>query len=198
MADGGKIIVLSEYSIAPVNRSIAPNRLLRQAGLLQTRSTPDGVLVDFEKSAAIALVDHQIAHVYLKASTDRNKVASILRSDDTVQVLPPSAAIAHPRAGQIQLQGKPGIWFDYRWWEAPSEAPAFATTVDIHRKSGYDPLELFLEPGTRSITQNAALVRGSHGANPGSEGLVIGAGGNAMEMTGVPDVVRSLLNVNSG
>lgn len=198
-ADAGKIVVLSEYSITPVNRAIALNRLLRGAGLLQTRSTADGVLIDYDKSAAIALVDHQIAHIYLKGSTDRKKVESILASDDAVQVLPPSAAIAHPRAGQIQLQARPGAWFDYRWWEAPSDAPAFATTVDIHRKPGYDPLELFLEPGTRSITQNAALVRGSHGANPLSDGLLIGSGnGEPMEMTAVPDVMLSLLHVSSG
>ncbi|HEY6563334.1 MAG TPA: alkaline phosphatase family protein, partial [Pirellulaceae bacterium] len=42
----------------------------------------------------------------------------------------------------------------------------YARTVDIHRKPGYDPLELFWDPAARGIPLDARLVRGSHGATP--------------------------------
>jgi hypothetical protein len=193
LADNGKIVVVSEYSISAVSRSVAPNQLLRSAGLLQTRSTPDGILIDYEKSDAFALVDHQIAHLYLKPGTDPKKVIHAVHSAGGIEVLDPG--INHPRAGQIQLQASPGTWFDYRWWEHPADAPVFAATVDIHRKPGYDPLELFLEPGTRSITQNAAVIRGSHGSASASDGLLIGASdGQAVEAVTFAAKVVSLLD----
>jgi predicted AlkP superfamily pyrophosphatase or phosphodiesterase len=193
-ADAAKVILLSEYSISAVSRSIAPNRLLKDAGLLQTRSTPDGVLIDYEKSTAIALIDHQIAHVYTKPDTDLKKVEEVLTTGGAAQMLTGTDRIDHPRAGQIQLTAAPGVWFDYRWWENPADAPTFATTVDIHRKPGYDPLELFLEPGTRSITQNAALIRGSHGNLPQSNGILIGSStSEPIKMTEVAAYVEKLL-----
>jgi predicted AlkP superfamily pyrophosphatase or phosphodiesterase len=195
LADNGKIVVLSEYSISAVTRSVAPNRLLRAAGLLQTRVTPDGILIDYDRSDAFALVDHQIAHIYLKPNADRNRVVTVLTADGGVDVLNLHPVIDHPRAGQIQIQASPGTWFDYRLWEKPEDAPVFATTVDIHRKPGYDPLELFLEPGTRSITQNAAMVRGSHGSVPLSDAVVVGVPSDEpLEMTDVAPAVVSLLS----
>jgi predicted AlkP superfamily pyrophosphatase or phosphodiesterase len=184
-SDGGKLIVLSEYSIAAVTSSVAPNQLLKAAGLLKTKQTPDGALIDYENSDAFALVDHQIAHVYLKANGDLAWTLKTLVSAATIAD-PTSPYITHPRAGHFQLQALPGTWFDYRWWTKPEDAPTFARMVDIHRKPGYDPLELFLEAGTRSITQDANLIKGSHGATPGSDGLLIGAGSEAsVEMTAV-------------
>jgi hypothetical protein len=43
-------------------------------------------------------------------------------------------------------------------------APAYARTVDIHRKPGYDPVELHWDPATRSTPLDATRIRGSHGA----------------------------------
>jgi hypothetical protein len=189
LADGAKLIVLSEYSIAAVTSSIAPNQLLKAAGLLKTKQTPDGALIDYENSDAFALVDHQIAHVYLKPTADHAAVTNALATAGNV--IP---GIKHARAGQLQLQALPGTWFDYRWWTDPSEAPAFARMVDIHRKPGYDPLELFLEPGTRSITQDARLIKGSHGATPGSDGLLVGAGSDAtVELTAVASKILAAI-----
>jgi predicted AlkP superfamily pyrophosphatase or phosphodiesterase len=173
--DGGKIVLLSEYSISEVSNSVAPNRLLKSAGLLKTRQTPDGLLIDYENSNAFALVDHQIAHVYLKSPADAPLVKQTLQSEASVQIIEKSQGLNHPRAGDLQLHAAAGTWFDYRWWALPAEAPSFARMVDIHRKPGYDPLELFLEPGTRSVTQDAGLIKGSHGSTPGSEGLFIGS-----------------------
>jgi len=177
-----------------VTHSVAPNQLLKSAGLLKTRPTTDGALIDYENSDAFALVDHQIAHVYLKAAADRTAVGRALEANPSIQIIEKSEGLSHPRAGQLQLQASPGSWFDYRWWQRPEDAPSFATMVDIHRKPGYDPLELFLQPGTRSITQDASLIQGSHGALPGSEGLLIGATPQAsIEMTAVAFDVLQLL-----
>jgi predicted AlkP superfamily pyrophosphatase or phosphodiesterase len=192
LADDSKVVVISEYSISAVSRSVAPNQLLKSAGLLQTRSTPDGILIDYERSDAFAMVDHQIAHVYVKPTIAREKVVHVVTSAGGVNVV--GSTIDHPRAGQIQLQASHGTWFDYRWWEDAASAPVFANAVDIHRKPGYDPLELFLEPGTRSITQNTAIIRGSHGSMPGSDGVLIGpVGEEPVESTALAAKVVGLL-----
>jgi len=193
-ADGGKIVVLSEYSISSVNQSIAPNRLLKAAGLLKTRATPDGNLIDYDNSDAFALVDHQVAHLYLKSPASRAAITQVFASDPAIKITDKSHGLNHHRAGDLQLQATAGTWFDYRWWNAPEEAPAFAGTVDIHRKPGYDPLELFLEPGTRTITKDANLIKGSHGSVPGSSGVLIGTPANHQtEMVAVADLILSLL-----
>ena len=61
------------------------------------------------------------------------------------------------------LISKPDQWFAYYWWLDDAKAPAFARTVDIHRKPGYDPVELFIDMPTRSIPLQPSLVKGSHG-----------------------------------
>jgi hypothetical protein len=155
--DGGRIVLLSEYSIQSVDHSIQPNLLLKEAGLLVTRPTPDGDLIDYKQSRAFAMVDHQIAHLYSK-----DPQAIELLEAAELQTLDRSI-LHHPRAGDTLLQAPAGAWLDYRWWREPGAAPSFASTVDIHRKPGYDPLELFFDPATRKITQNAALIKGSHG-----------------------------------
>ena len=55
-------------------------------------------------------------------------------------------------------------WFAYPYWHDDARAPDFARTVDIHRKPGYDPVELFFDPATKSVPLDASRVRGSHGA----------------------------------
>ena len=194
LGDGGKIVVLSEYSISSVSWTVAPNQLLKSAGLLKTHQTPDGLLIDYENSDAFAMVDHQIAHVYLKSPAKAAQVEEILAADPGIVVLSKKLAITHPRAGHIQLQAAADTWFDYRWWDNPAEAPTFARMVDIHRKPGYDPLELFLEPGTRTITQDASLIHGSHGATQGNNGIfVCSRDDNSLEANAVAAEILAML-----
>jgi predicted AlkP superfamily pyrophosphatase or phosphodiesterase len=188
--DGGRILIVSEYAIDAVDRSIAPNALLRDAGLLSTVSTADGEQIDYRQSKAFAMVDHQIAHLYCSdaAAADLLRSAGLTILDRSV--------LAHPRAGDFLVEAPPGAWLDYRWWKDPADAPSFATTVDIHRKPGYDPLELFFNPATRSIAQDASLVCGSHGRASAGEALVIGhanGGSGPLEMRQVGSVVESML-----
>jgi len=185
LASGGKLVLLSEYAIKSVSRSVAPNRLLAQAGLLVTRDSADGKLIDYKNSPVFAMVDHQIAHVYVN---DRSKLQRIK------EILQPAgnelARINHPRAGDIQLTAASETWLDYRWWLNDADAPTFAKMVDIHRKPGYDPLELFFDPATRSITQNASLIRGSHGAVSPDEAILIGIDGKTQyDATQVADAL---------
>jgi predicted AlkP superfamily pyrophosphatase or phosphodiesterase len=171
LADGGKLVVLSEYAITSVGRSVQPNRLLAEAGLLITRATDDGHLIDYEKSAAFAMVDHQIAHIYARDRESKRRATEALSS---VARIRNENGVAHRRSGDILLEAQSDSWFDYRWWKESDAAPSFATTVDIHRKPGYDPLELFFDPVARRITQNAALIRGSHGIANTNEAIIAG------------------------
>ena len=98
-----------------------------------------------------------------------------------------AAGIHHARSGDLLAVAAPGTWFAYPWWTDDARAPDYARTVDIHRKPGYDPLELFLDPaikapqayvarqlllrklGMRALLEtvplDTSLVRGSHGRN---------------------------------
>ncbi len=161
-------VVASEYVITPVSGAGYPNRRLREAGLLTLREEEGAELLDVASSRAWALVDHQLAHVYVRDSADVERAAAVFRDDPTVaEVLSgPSRArrnLDHPRAGDVVLISKPDRWFAYYWWLDDAKAPKFARTVDIHRKPGYDPVELFLDLPTRSTPLEARLVKGSHG-----------------------------------
>jgi predicted AlkP superfamily pyrophosphatase or phosphodiesterase len=163
---GGKLVLLSEYAMQDVNACVVPNRLLAEAGLLVTRSTPDGNLIDYERSRAFAMVDHQIAHVYAKDDSARD----VLSADPLATV---DESIAHRRSGEMILRAAPNAWLDYRWWSDPSAAPSFAKMVDIHRKPGYDPLELFWDRSINGTSQDTKLIRGSHGLAGEGEAVLI-------------------------
>ena len=159
-------LVASEYAITPVERVSYPNRLLREGGFLDPEATDDGEQLDPATQRAWALCDHQIAHVYLKDSSDTHAVAELFEAQPEIdQVLIGSrrGTLDHPRSGEIVLVSQPDAWFAYYWWLDDAAAPSFARTVDIHRKPGYDPVEMFLDFETKSTPLDATLVKGSHG-----------------------------------
>lgn len=162
------VLAVSEYALTPVHGCIFPNRLLAADGLLKTHETSDGIVIDFERSAAFAMVDHQCAHIYAGANQTRRVVELFtgLVGIDAVHAGRERGRVGldHPRSGEVVLVARPDHWFAYYWWDKAGDAPPFARTVDIHRKPGYDPVELFFDPATRSIPLDASLVRGSHGA----------------------------------
>lgn len=160
-----------EYAIVPVSHVAYPNRALRGAGLLKVRDEPDGEHLDLELSSAWALVDHQLSHVFVKDRDEATiqKVADLFRSHAGIaEVLVGGDrnkySLQHERAGDIVLVSTEESWQAYYWWTDDARAPAFARTVDIHRKPGYDPVELFFDFATKSIPLDASLVKGSHGA----------------------------------
>ncbi len=167
LADAGQLVLLSEYAMHDVTHFAQPNRLLADAGLLTTRASEDGHLVDYRASAAFAMVDHQIAHIYTRNAKATEDATRILKAIDGVTILSADdlkkMGLAHRRSGDLALIAPENGWFDYRWWARPGDAPSFAKTVDIHRKPGYDAAELFFDPSTKGVSQNPALVHGSHG-----------------------------------
>jgi predicted AlkP superfamily pyrophosphatase or phosphodiesterase len=187
---GVQVVLISEYGITPVSRPVHINRMLRAAGLLAVREELGRELLDAGASAAFAVADHQIAHVYVNDTTRLRHVRALLEATGGVgQVLDAEGKRAygldHPRAGEFVVLAEPDAWFTYYYWLDDRRAPDFARTVDIHRKPGYDPVELFLDPrlplpklkvgltllrrqlGFRYLLDviplDATLVRGSHG-----------------------------------
>jgi hypothetical protein len=164
-------LAAGEYAITDVDHVSYPNRLLREAGLLTVRDEADGEHLDFEASRAWALADHQFSHVFVADSDTRTaaRVADLFRGQPGVaEVLLGTQhgryALDHARSGDVIVISTPNSWQAYYWWLSDDRAPGFARTVDIHRKPGYDPVELFFDPAARSIPLDATLVKGSHGA----------------------------------
>ena len=164
-------LVAGEYAITPVRHVAYPNRILREAGLLAVREEDDGEHLDFDASAAFAMVDHQFSHLFVKNGDTEivRRVADLFsnqRGIDEVLVGDQLAKynLNHPRSGEVVLVSKPDSWQAYYWWLDDARAPAFARTVDIHRKPGYDPVELHFDPATKSIPLDATRIKGSHGA----------------------------------
>ncbi len=166
-----KWLVVTEYVISSVDHVSFPNRALRAAGLLKTRADEDGrELIDFQNSPAWVLVDHQLGHVFVKNRDPRVVAAVVQLFENTAGIARVYAGdrrqqvgLDHERAGDVILESAPDSWQAYYWWTDAGLAPKFARTVDIHRKPGYDPVELFIDMSTKSIPLDASLVKGSHG-----------------------------------
>ncbi len=192
---GVQVAVLSEYGITEARRVSYPNRALRQKGWLSIKDELGLEHLDCGGSRAFAITDHQIAHVYLNDEDPAfaRQVRSTLEDlEGTAQVLQgqdlQAAGLAHPRAGDLVAIAEPDAWFAYYHWEDDALAPDFARCIDVHRKYGYDPAELFTDPtipfpnskaalrllqkklGFRTffdlIPLDPTLVKGTHGAIP--------------------------------
>jgi predicted AlkP superfamily pyrophosphatase or phosphodiesterase len=190
---GGKIVLLSEYAMRDVSICVQPNVLLAEAGLLVTRETDDGKLIDYDRSSAFAMVDHQIAHVY----TRDGKAKEVLSSNPHLTVTTPAQlGLSHRRAGDLILLAASNAWLDYRWWNNPSDAPSFARQVDIHRKPGYDPMELFWDRTINGVSQSTELICGSHGIVSHGEGVFLSdaEGPGVIDATQVAGVIEKLLD----
>jgi predicted AlkP superfamily pyrophosphatase or phosphodiesterase len=162
-----QLIILSEYGFNDVSSAIPLNLKLRDAGLLATRRIQDKEYLDYEFSNAFAMVDHQIAHIYVKdgfANQAKQELEDVTGVDRLLYGEEKKLLkIDHERSGDIIAISDQDKWFSYYWWYEPERAPSFAKNVDIHRKPGYDPVELFIDLNTRSISQDTSLVKGSHG-----------------------------------
>ncbi len=217
---GACVWVISEYGHVTVTRPIYLNRELRRAGYVSVRSGPFGETLETFTSRAFAVCDHQLAHVYVQSAEDVPQVRELMQSIPGVaQVLTGEEReqlyLRHQRSGELILLSAPDAWFAYPFWLDDAKAPDYARCVDIHRKPGFDPCELFLDPklwfpklrvvrrllqkklGFRTlfdvIPLDATLVRGSHGlaaTDPIDRPLLIGNGP-------VPAMELSLLDVRN-
>jgi predicted AlkP superfamily pyrophosphatase or phosphodiesterase len=190
---GVEVLLVSEYAITEVSRAVALNRVLRRHGWLEIKLEDGRETLDVFASKAFAVVDHQVAHIIVLDPSIRSEVRQVLESTPGVaQVLgcedQAAAEILHARCGDFVAVSDEHSWFSYYWWEEGRKEPDYARTVDIHRKPGYDPAELFLDPQIRFpalkiawfllrkalgfkallevIPLDASLVKGSHGRIP--------------------------------
>lgn len=190
------VILLSEYGITSVSRPVHLNRVLRENGYLNVRIERGLELLDAGASTAFAVADHQVAHVYLNDPDVEEAVTRLLQSVPGVaEVLDrkaqKTANLNHRRSGDLVVLAKPDSWFTYYFWLDDSKAPDYARMVDIHKKPGYDPVEMLTDPkdpwvtakviwkllkkksGFRTVMDiiplKAELVKGSHGLVPESQ-----------------------------
>ena len=189
-SQGAKIILLSEYGINDVNHPIHINRILRENGLISVRVEQGLELLDTGISKAFATADHQIAHVYFNDLSEKERVKSILENTEGVALVLDEEGkkehyLNHERSGDLVVMAETNAWFTYYHWLDDAKAPDFARLVDIHKKTGYDPVEMFMNPKNPLIKLRAAyklarkllgfrylmdvipldatLVKGSHG-----------------------------------
>lgn len=189
-AAGARVWVVSEYGHVQVSRAVLPNRALREAGLLEVRPGPFGENLDTFTSRAFAVCDHQLAHVYVADDADRPRVRDVLLGLKGVARVfdgeeRAEVSLRHERSGELIALADADAWFAYPFWLDDRQAPDYARTVDIHRKPGFDPCELFFDPrllwpkgralrrlvqkklGFRTLFDvvplDTRLVRGSHG-----------------------------------
>jgi predicted AlkP superfamily pyrophosphatase or phosphodiesterase len=168
--EDSEFIILSEYAFTDVSQDVPLNRILREHGLLRVREIEGFEFLDLEYSEAFAMVDHQVAHIYLKEDME-SKVKKILDGVQGISTVLDTKGketlnIKHPRSGDLIAISDKQKWFSYYWWFQEEKAPPFAGRVDIHRKPGYDPSELFIDPRTMRIPLNGNMVRASHGRVP--------------------------------
>lgn len=188
-----KPILLSEYGITDVSKPVHLNRVFRKRGWIQVKDELGRETLDMGGCRAFAIADHQVAHVYVNDPSLQKEVrAELERTPGVGEVLGPVeknfAGLDHPRAGDLVVFAAPDSWFTYYYWLDERKAPDFARCVDIHRKCGYDPAELFFDPALKNpkrraawkllqsklgmrttfdvIAQHADMIRGSHGALP--------------------------------
>ncbi|GJM28315.1 MAG: alkaline phosphatase family protein [Cyclobacteriaceae bacterium] len=223
---GVKVVLLSEYGITNVNRPVALNRVLRTKGWLQIREERGLELLDAGASKAFAVVDHQVAHVYVRDKENIASVKALLEEQAGVAEVWGSEQkelhrIDHSRSGDLMVIAEPESWFTYYYWHDDKRAPDFARTVEIHKKPGYDPVELFTDPEISWLTARVGwkllkkklgfrvlmdiipldptLIRGSHGVIPGDPldwPIIVADGltpGDALDATDVYGVLMDQL-----
>ena len=189
----GDILIVSEYGIEPAAAAVPINRILREQGYIRVRETLGWEMLDCGASRAFAVADHQVAHVYVQNSADIAGVKKLLQGVNGIEFVLDAEekqqwGVAHARSGELIAVAASQNWFSYYYWLDDKLAPDFARTVDIHRKPGYDPVELFVDPDLKMpqlkiavnllkkklgfrmlmdvIPLKPELVKGTHGRAP--------------------------------
>ena len=188
-----RVVLLSEYGITDVKNPIHLNRIFRKAGFLNIRIERGLEVLDPGASKVFAVADHQIAHIYLNDPALKAKVSKLLQEVPGVQEVwteekLKEKQLSHERCGDLVVVADTDSWFTYYYWMDDAKAPDFARMVDIHKKPGYDPVEMLTNPkdkfvlpkvawklakkklGFRTVLDiiplDATLIKGSHGRIP--------------------------------
>jgi predicted AlkP superfamily pyrophosphatase or phosphodiesterase len=218
---GIRVLILSEYGISPVTRPIHLNRLFRERGWIQIKDELGLETLDCGGSQAFAIADHQVAHVYVNNPNIRWEVRKLLGSVPGIDEVRETTdewqeGVATERAGDFIAVAAADSWFTYYFWQDDDLAPDYARTIDIHRKPGYDPCELFIDPtipfpklrigkfllkkklGLRGLLDviplDSSLVKGSHGRDQvpiGERPVLLGS---SFSLKSAEDVHRAILD----
>jgi predicted AlkP superfamily pyrophosphatase or phosphodiesterase len=187
-----KVIIISEYGIVPVEKPIHLNKILREKNWLKVRPGPFGETLETFESKAFAVVDHQMAHIYTK-DINLEEVKNTLINIDGIEKVekPEHFGLENNRSGDLIAISDKNAWFTWPYWLDEKNKPDFANSVDIHRKPGYDPCDLFLSSKLNLISRIALKkmgfkvrmsmidpdpnrIKGSHGLiNTGDDSPVI-------------------------
>jgi len=201
-ASGGQVIVVSNGGYVNVSRVCRPNLLLKEAGLVKVHQSEAGEQIDLGRSAAFALVDHQVAHVFCENDAVARQAAEILSAQPEVAAVGSrdeffQRGLGHDRAGERIAAAASDAWFSYAWWKDNSCAPAGAAHVDMPGKCGHDPCELLGGGDEKTIRPDAALVRASRGLtdiDPADQGILAATCplpfGPADRVTDLPEIIR--------
>lgn len=187
---GANVILLSEYAITSVNHPIHINRILRKEGYIVVKDEQGLETLDAGTSSVFAVSDHQLAHIHIKDKNDIPKIKALLESTPGIELVLDEVGkkayhIDHERAGDLVAVADKDSWFTYYFWLDDAKAPDYARCVDIHKKPGYDPVEMIANPKIKFlkatvgmkilkkklgfrylmdiIPLDASLVKGSHG-----------------------------------
>ena len=211
-SQGVEVLVLSEYGISKVSKAVHLNRVFREKGWIQVKDELGLETLDCGGCKAFAVADHQVAHIYINDPTIEKEVRETVLALDGVESIREAddlwgtgTSIGKERGGDFVAVSAPEAWFTYYYWHDDAKAPDFARCIDIHRKPGYDPVELFLDPeikfpiakigsflikkklGFRGLMDviplDADLVKGSHGRDEVPEDeqpVAIGTGADAV------------------
>jgi len=218
-----EVILLSEYGISEVDEPVHLNRIFREKGWITIKPELGLEMLDCGASQAFAVADHQVAHIYVNDHSIIEEVRKTLENTPGVEeVRPAMRGNAGERAGDLIAVSKPNAWFTYYYWTDDKVAPDFARCVDIHRKVGYDPVELFLDPelkfpklkiakfllkkklGFRALLEvvplNANLIKGSHGRDnvPESERPIFVTSGRHDDIVKPEDVANRIMDAVLG
>jgi len=162
--NGYEVAVFGDYAITDAKDVVYPNKILRDADLFQIREVKDMWYPDLYSSDAFAMVDHQVAHIYIEDDSKIGQVRSLFENMKGVRRVMDHSEMDHLRSGELILEAEDGFWFAYQWWDNAKNAPDYATHVDIHNKPGFDPCELFMSLWPpMSITQDNSKIGGTHG-----------------------------------
>jgi predicted AlkP superfamily pyrophosphatase or phosphodiesterase len=193
---GAEVLLLSEYGITSVSKPIHLNRVFREKGWIQVKNELGRETLDAGSSAVFAVADHQVAHIHVNDHSKLAEAKALLEKTPGIEKVLDAQGkkdyhIDHARSGDLVVIADADYWFTYYFWLDDAKAPDYARCVDIHRKPGYDPVELVLDPAIKVpilkigskvlkkklgfrylmdvIPLDATLVKGAHGRIPESD-----------------------------
>ncbi len=186
-----EILLFGDYAISEAKKVLFPNKILAQSELFNVRKVKKMLYPDIFSSQAFALVDHQIANIFIKEKDDINLISQIFQDIDGIDDIIVKNNDDHKNCSELTLVASDGCWFAYPWWDKKKEAPDYSSHVDIHNKPGFDPCELFTNGiNPMSISQDTSKIKGTHGRNSSPKNDILCASSFIAN-----DEVRTLLDL---